>query len=122
MKTALDLSAEELRAYRPGQAPLLGASLERSAQAVATARRAAALLREQFDATKVVLFGSAARLEWFGPSSDVDLAAWGIRPDQFCRAVAAMEGFSREFAVDLVDPEDCRLSLRHAIERDGIPL
>jgi hypothetical protein len=54
--------------------------------------------------------------------SDIDLAAWGIAPGVFHRAVAVVAGSSPEFKVDLVAPEDCPPKLRHAIEREGVAL
>jgi len=59
---------------------------------------------------------------WFGPWSDIDLAAWGIPGNQFYRAVAAVSGISSDFKVDLVDPEDCRPAVRQMIEPEGIDL
>ncbi len=41
------------------------------------ARRAAELLRERFQAGRVVVFGSLLRPEHYGARSDVDLAARG---------------------------------------------
>jgi hypothetical protein len=58
--------------------------------------------------------------DWFTRWSDIDSAAWGIPPDAFSRAVAAVTGLSAEFKIDLVDPEDCRPALRQAIDREGI--
>jgi len=42
--------------------------------------------------------------------------------DRFYAAVAAIIGLSAEFKVDLVDAEACKVSLREAIDRDGIEL
>jgi predicted nucleotidyltransferase len=83
---------------------------------------AAEVLRQQFGATRVVAFGSLARRDWFTPWSDIDLAAWGLPPGAFYRAVAVVTGISPEFKLDLVAPEDCQPSLRHVIEREGVAL
>ena len=66
----------------------------RRRQAWRVARQAAELLRNQYDADKVVVFGSLVRDDWFTPWSDIDLAAWGIPPDRFYGAVAAVMGLS----------------------------
>ncbi|HEY66354.1 MAG TPA: nucleotidyltransferase domain-containing protein, partial [Caldilineae bacterium] len=47
---------------------------------MAIARKAAEMLREEFGAIRVVLFGSLARGGPFDMHSDVDLAAWGLDP------------------------------------------
>jgi uncharacterized protein len=121
-KTALQLSRKEWQAYRPGSRAVEVASSERLNRAWQVAQTAADLLRERYGATHVVVFGSLAHDEWFTRWSDIDLAAWGIRPDVFFRAVAAVTGLSAEFKVDLVDPQDCRPALRQAIDREGVAL
>lgn len=86
------------------------------------AQVAADMLRREFGATRVVAFGSLAHRAWFTRWSDIDLAAWGIPPDQFYRAVAVVTGLSAEFEVNLVSPEDVHPSVRQAIEREGVDL
>jgi predicted nucleotidyltransferase len=86
------------------------------------ARRAAEQLRNEFGASRVVVFGSLAHEDWFTLWSDIDLAAWGIAPSQFYRAVAAVTGISSVINIDLVDPESCQPKLREVIEREGVEL
>lgn len=127
-RTALDLPLEEWKTYRPIPAILQRQTSTRSQQerrrkrAMRLARQAAALLRNEFDATKVVLFGSLANHSNFTLWSDIDLAVFGVPADRFYAAVAAIIGLSAEFKVDLVDAEACKVSLREAIDRDGIEL
>jgi predicted nucleotidyltransferase len=121
-KTALDLTREEWQAYWPGTKTGQNQVGERWERAWRVAQAAAEVLRQQFGATRVVAFGSLARREWFTPWSDIDLAAWGISPGTFYRAVAVVTGISPEFKLDLVAPEDCQSSLRHVIEREGVAL
>ena len=121
-RTALDLTAEELRAYRPDREPDEWLDTERWKRAWEVAQGAARLLREAYGAGRVVAFGSLAHRAWFNPSSDVDLAAWGIPANQFYRAVAAVAGISPDMNVDLVEPDSCRPALRKSIEHEGIDL
>ena len=121
-KTALELTREEWRTYQPGAKAGQHQVRERWERAWGVAQAAAEVLREQFGATRVVVFGSLARRDWFTPWSDIDLAAWGISPGAFYRAVAVVTGISSEFKLDLVAPEDCQPSLRHVIEREGVAL
>jgi uncharacterized protein len=121
-KTALALTREEWRAYRPGVAVEQRRVAERWRRAWQVAQQAADLLRHQFGATRVVAFGSLARPEWFTPWSDIDLAAWNIAPEAFYRAVAAVTGISSEFRIDLVAAEDCRTDLRQVIDHEGVTL
>jgi predicted nucleotidyltransferase len=127
-RTALDLTVREWQAYYPGQVSSDVTQLEgvqmarRRQQAWRTARRAARILRQRFGAHKVVAFGSLIHDASFTPWSDIDLAAWGIPPDRFYGAVAAVTGLSAVFKVDLVDLETCRPAVREAAVRDGVEL
>jgi len=119
-KTALDLTDEELRSYHPSR--VLNnpqASEEKWDQAWEIAHVAAHLLREQFGARMVVAFGSLVHRNWFNRWSDIDLAVWGVPPNRFYQAVAAVTGLSPDFEVDLVDAEHCSMSLRRVIESEG---
>jgi predicted nucleotidyltransferase len=121
-RTALDLSTEEWKAYRPGAQVDEEQDSERWDRAWEVARTAGRLLRQRFSATRVMVFGSLAHRAWFTPWSDIDLAAWGIPSDAFYGAVAFVTGLSSEFEIDLVAPEDCRPGLRRIIEQEGIDL
>ena len=127
-KTALDISKDQWRVYHPGAAMQRRRALTahqtqaRWEQAQHLARAAAQRLREEFGARRVVLFGSAVRPSSFTLWSDVDLAAWGIPPEHFYAAVAAVTSLSTEIAVDLVDPEHCPAALQTVIEREGVEL
>lgn len=127
-RTALDLPILEWKAYRPIPAILQRQSAtqtqrrRRRKRAMRLARQAAALLRTEFGARGVVLFGSLARPGGFTLWSDIDLAVFGVPADRFYAAVAAITGLSAEFKVDLVDAEVCKASLRESIDRDGIAL
>ena len=85
------------------------------------ARRAVEVLRGQFGAGQVILFGSLAREGWFDDRSDIDLAVSDIPARQFFRASAAVAAGS-EFIVDIIDLADCTPSLRTSIEREGVHL
>lgn len=121
-RTALDLDTDEWGAYDPaGKARRLDArerklSARRQRRAMQVARQAANLLKGEFQASRVVVFGSLAQEDGFTPWSDIDLAAWGIPPEKFYAAVAAVTGLSGDFKVDLIDPDTCSQTLRRMIE------
>lgn len=127
-RTALDLPKEEWNAYHPMEAILQRQRANRAKmdrrrkRAMRLARQAASLLRTDFGAGRVVLFGSLASRSGFSLWSDIDLAVWGITPERFYAAVAAITGLSADFKVELVDSENCSTSLRKAIVQDGIDL
>ena len=127
-KTALELTPVEQMAYRPSavieQRQRAGNLLieERWRQAQLLARQAAALLREEFGASRIQLFGSGTQRPRFTLWSDVELVVWGIPPQRFYAAVAAVTGISADIGVDLIDGDQCSQALRMAIEQDGTEL
>ena len=86
------------------------------------ARQAARLLKEQFNAKRVVLFGSLTHEGRFNRWSDVDIAAWGIRPEDTWRALGAVMDLDSEIEVNLVDMACCRPAIKAVIEREGVDL
>ena len=80
----------------------------------------ARLLREEFGATQILVFGSAVNADYFSAESDIDIAAWGIPIAQYLSAVLAVNEFHDDFKVDLLDPTLCRLALQERIEEEGI--
>jgi len=126
-RTAGDLTFEEWKRYHPLNAIRKRqianhSEISRSRRrAISTARKAVKLLRRDFGAQRVVLFGSLAKRGNSNLYSDIDLAAWGIPPRNFYAAVAAVTGISSEYKIDLVDPDSCRPVLRASIE-EGIEL
>ena len=127
-KTALEMTKEQWRTYHTSaamqrrEALLQPQTQVRWEQAQRLARQAARRLREEFGARRVALFGSAVRLSSFTPWSDVDLAAWGLAPEHFYAAVAAVTSLSTEIAVDLVDSDQCPPALQRTIAREGVEL
>ena len=124
-KTVLELTAQEWQAYRPGAqlGRSVGAQEDKRWQAAwQIARQAARVLRQEFGASRIVVFGSLARRSGFNPWSDIDLAAWGIPADRFYRAVAVVTGLSPDFKIDLLDLETCKPALRQIAEQEGIDL
>lgn len=86
------------------------------------ARQVAHLLREQFQVSRVVVFGSLTRTGGFTRWSGVDIAAWGIAPENTFRAIGAVMDLNTEIAVNLVDINTVRPALLAAIEEDGVEL
>ncbi len=83
------------------------------------AERAAKILKEQFKAEKVWLFGSLVQKDKFHDRSDIDLAARGIPPEKFYKAYGTITREITDFQIDLVDIDDCKEYLKKAIQRDG---
>lgn len=119
-KTALDLTPEEWKQYKlpqPAIAPEVKARWERAWQLIP---KLAKLLREEFGAETIKVFGSAIDVAYFSAESDIDLAAWGISSKHYFAAALAVDEYNSEFKVDLVDPEQCRSQLREKIDKEGM--
>ena len=86
------------------------------------ARQAAALLKREFGAQQVVVFGSLIHPRRFTRWSDVDLAAWGLTARNWLQASAAVRALSDEIEMNLVDVACCPADLQAVIEREGVPL
>ncbi|MFN8490073.1 MAG: hypothetical protein U0350_20970 [Caldilineaceae bacterium] len=95
---------------------------ERFERAGRVARQGAELLKTEFGAKRVVIFGSLRQPALFHARSDVDLAAWGIDEQCYFRAVAQLLSLDSEISFDLVRMEDASPSLLAAILRDGVEL
>ncbi|MDI6794127.1 MAG: nucleotidyltransferase domain-containing protein [bacterium] len=124
-KTALELTAEERRAYRILLLPsrIRQSELaERWQRAWQLTQEAAHLLRSRFGAKRVVLFGSLSDQALFTPWSDIDLAAEGISASEFYRAVGVVSALSAEFEIDLIDIDNCKPTMRQVIKREGVAL
>lgn len=124
--TCSQIPPAEMAAYRAAARQRHRAEKERlhirRQRAWNLARQAARLLEERFNAERVVLFGSLAHEDRFNRWSDVDIAAWGLRPEDTWRALGAVMDLDSEIAVNLVDMACCRPSLRAVIEREGVDL
>ncbi|MDQ1301846.1 MAG: hypothetical protein QG637_1768 [Chloroflexota bacterium] len=97
-------------------------SRKRRDRAWSVARDAAGLLKRQFGASRVILYGSVVHGYWFGLHSDIDLAAEGIRPGDFWRAWCALDQIAADFEVNLIVVESATESLRQVIEQEGVTL
>jgi len=125
-KTARELLTQEIRTYRLLQTleafrrdPSVAARRDRAWK---VARTAADLLRMEYGATRVVVFGSLAWKTLFTPWSDIDLAAWGIKPEAYYSAAgAAMDmGLEEGIKIDLVDAENCSKEFYGSIDKSGV--
>jgi len=123
-RTAAQVTKEEMAIYRATArqrwAQEQQEMIRRRERAWGLARQAAALLRERFGASRVVVFGSLARGGLFHPRSDVDLAAWGLDERIYCRAVSQLLSLDPAIEVDLVIAENASAALRAAIEEEGV--
>ncbi|MCL0092626.1 nucleotidyltransferase domain-containing protein [Dehalococcoidia bacterium] len=77
-------------------------------------------MRERFRARRVVVFGSLVHEACFTPWSDVDLAAWGLRPEDTFRALGAVQYLDADIEVNLIDVATCSPSLLAVIELEGV--
>jgi len=96
---------------------------ERRRSAQSWAQRIASMLREDFGAKEVWLFGSVLWEGRFGRTSDIDLAVRGIPPSRYIEALVESERMTGyKFQVDIVPLEDCHPVIRRRVEKEGVRL
>jgi predicted nucleotidyltransferase len=120
----LNFSAEQLAQYRQTatrrQLERASKMKPRMSKAWELAQMAAKVLREQYHARRVVVFGSLLSESRFTSWSDVDIAAWGIPADQTFRAIGTVMDLDSSFEINLVDVNTCTPSLLRVIEQEGV--
>lgn len=122
----LDLSPDKLAQYRRTamrrQKARVSKIKARMDKGWKLARKAAKVLREQYHAKRVAVFGSLLHESWFTEWSDVDIAAWGIPPEQTFRAIGTVLDLDPSIEINLVDVNTCTPSLLRAIEGEAVDL
>jgi uncharacterized protein len=117
---------EKMRQYRETaqrrQAAAVARLDERFQLGRQIAQELADLLRAEFGAERVVLFGSLTDRALFHERSDIDLAAWGIPERRYLTAVAAVTAFHTAFLVDLARMEEATERLKTVVAAEGIEL
>jgi len=86
---------------------------------LAVATQAAQILKQEFGAQRVWLFGSVLVPRYIHARSDVDLAVAGLDPAQYFVALARLLDLDPNVSVDLVEIERTSDSLRSRILREG---
>ncbi|MEM9163199.1 MAG: nucleotidyltransferase domain-containing protein [Cyanobacteria bacterium P01_F01_bin.4] len=119
-KTALELSPKEWKKYSLPQRTVTPEVRAHWNKAWKLIPKLAKQLREDFRATKIKVFGSAIKVDYFSMGSDIDLAAWDIPMSKYFTAALAINEFDPDFKVDLVDPTLCSPKLLNKIEEKGI--
>lgn len=113
-------SPEEIEQYRDGwnrrQDSRKQQQKKRKERAERIVSELADILREEFGASRVYVFGSLTRDNVpFHEHSDIDLAASGLPDDRFYEAQGRCLEHTADFSVDLVDLENAEESLRDEI-------
>ncbi|MGB7415341.1 MAG: nucleotidyltransferase domain-containing protein [Thermosynechococcaceae cyanobacterium] len=94
---------------------------DRYAQAGQVARQAAQLLKSDFEASRIVLFGSCLVRSRIHLRSDIDLAVWDLDEKLCFKAVARLQDLDPNFDIDLVEFHNAYPYIQAAIEQ-GIDL
>ena len=95
---------------------------QRQQLGLAQAEKAAALLKQEFGAKEVFLFGSLLSSESVHVESDIDLAVWGVSCDRYCEAVGTLLCSTEGFNVDLIRLEAASNSLLNCVASQGVRL
>ena len=121
-ESMVNLSATQLQRYitsaQERERDHLAKLEERRQSALSLAKQAATLLKEEFGATQVILFGSLLT-ETFHESSDIDLAVIDLPENQYFQAVGRLLGLG-DFNFDLVEVQNVRPEIAKAISKGVI--
>ena len=85
-----------------------------------TAQQIAAMLYQDFGATRVAVFGSLAERDWFTQLSDIDIVAWGIPKDAYWDAYGKVVYFDATFNIDFVTFEETKGLFRERLQRQAV--
>lgn len=90
--------------------------------ALSIAKQAAEILKGEFQAQKVVVFGSMVDWQNTHANSDLDLAVWGMSEDVLYSAVGKLLTLDSRLKIDLVIAEVISPSFLDEIERSHLEL
>ena len=125
-RMVLEIPAEQMTIYRATARRRRQRKVRRMAlhhqRAWEVAQQASQVLKEQFQAQRVVVFGSVLSSDRFHPHSDLDLAVWGLEEKDYYRAVARLLDLDPVISVDLIEAELASPALLAVIEQEGVPL
>lgn len=110
-----------MRAYvqtaQQQQQEYIGQIQQRYQRGWQVAHEGAKLLKQNFGAKRVVVFGSLLDASRIHLHSDIDLAVWGMDPKLYFKAVAYLQDIDPDFEVDLVEPDSAYSYMQEAIEQ-----
>lgn len=112
-----EMMAGHARYARQPAAERTAAVEKRRERAWQLAHEAAALLRAEYGASQVALFGSLTGATRFHLGSDVDLAVWDLPETLYLRAFGRLIDLDPEIDFDLVRIEEARPTLVEVIAR-----
>ncbi|MFP4394397.1 MAG: nucleotidyltransferase family protein [Anaerolineales bacterium] len=125
-KTAGELTDAEIQNYRVAAqqraTQMQHESEAHAAHALHIARQAAALLKSDYSAQRVWLFGSVARGMRVHPRSDIDIAVEGLPAEHFWAAWCRLDTLAPGETIDLEPVESASPALLAEIQREGVEL
>jgi uncharacterized protein len=118
-----DISSEKMEQYRQTFRKKVMLEEKRNAErrdkALETAKKAACLLKDEYGAKKVILFGSLSHNRYFDATSDIDIAVKGLDKNEYFRVVSKMIDLDHSIDIDLVIMEDASDGLLKTIIEEG---
>lgn len=111
-----DMIVARVMAARERRPQRLAQMKERQQRGLEVASECARILKDEFGAQRVVLFGSLLDPERMTWHSDIDLAVWGLPEMDYFRAGAAIER-GHDFPIDLVEVQHAKPYILKAIEQ-----
>ena len=124
MKTAAQLTKAEILDYKKKMKDKADSftfqDKKRKERAWKVAKKAARILKKEFETQKVVVFGSLITQQGFNKWSDIDIAVWGLADKDLFKAMGHVQDLDPEFEINLVDVNTCSQSLFDVINSEGV--
>jgi uncharacterized protein len=120
----MQISTAQLEVYKKNARKKIAADINlleiRRARGLKIANQAAEILKKDFSASRVKLFGSLLHPQLFHSRSDIDLAVWDVQ--NVYHAVSRLMDIDPEFQIDIIPVEDASPDLFRVIETEGMDL
>ena len=84
------------------------------------AHRVAAVLYQDYGASKVAIFGSLTEQRRFTKYSDIDIIVWGVSYNKCLEALWQTDGLSDEFKIDIINFKSTNKAFRERILNQAI--
>jgi len=94
---------------------------KRREKGIIIARKCANFLKQNYQVTKVMLFGSLLDYRKMTFNSDIDLAVWNLSEKDYFKAVGFLLEIAEDFTIDLVEIQNAKPYIFESINK-GIEL
>lgn len=112
---------KDILAKKNNQEEFLELMEKRREKGIIIAKKCANFLNQNYEVTKIMLFGSLLDYKKMTFNSDIDLAVWNLSEKDYFKAVGFLLEIAEDFTIDLVEIENAKPYILESIN-EGIEL